>query len=399
MHNGHDTDNLPTRWAWYSICVNVVLVGLNALVATASGSLAVGTEVAHNIVDLVSAVAVLLGVKLATRKSREFPYGLYKLENVIAVAVAVLIFLTVYEIVRHALLGSHRQLAVNWWMFLILLTATLIPAVFGRLELRAGRATRSPALVADAKEYHVHVLTTGVVLAALIGEYFGLPVDRLAALIIVVPVAKTGWDLLSEGMRVLLDVSLDSSTLETIRQTVLSDPMVADVQAITGRSAGRFRFVEITPVLRGNDLQKADQTAHRIEGKIREAVPNVERVLVHVDPKPRDRLRCAVPLSDEKGAIARHFGNAPYFAFATVYFDGRESEPARILPNPHRDVVRGKGMRVAEWLVQRKTDMVVLRDGPAESGPMYVLGDAAVSVHHTNAATLSEALSEVRGSR
>ena len=68
MHNGHDTDNLPTRWAWYSICVNVVLVGLNAVVATASGSLAVGTEVAHNIVDLVSAVAVLLGVKLATRK-------------------------------------------------------------------------------------------------------------------------------------------------------------------------------------------------------------------------------------------------------------------------------------------------------------------------------------------
>jgi len=33
----------------------------------------------HNIVDLLAAVAVLVGLKLSTRKSKVFPYGLYKL--------------------------------------------------------------------------------------------------------------------------------------------------------------------------------------------------------------------------------------------------------------------------------------------------------------------------------
>jgi len=383
------------RWAWCSIGVNVVLVGLNLAVAMASGSLAVGTEVVHNGVDLLSALGVLAGIKLATRKSRSFPYGLYKLENIVAVAVAGLIFLTAYEIVREAALGGQRQTAVSWWMFAVLAVAAAIPAVFGHLELRAGRAANSPALIADAKEYHVHVLTTGIAVAALAGEYFRLPLDRWAALIIVLPVVKTGWDLLFEGVRVLLDASLEPKTLQTIRDAAAADPMVVDVASVTGRNAGRFRFVEMTVVLRSNDLEKADRTAHRIEARIREQVANVERVLVHVDPKPRGRVRCAVPLVDRQGTLAGHFGSAPFFAFATIHREDGEWEPAQIEPNPHREAERRKGLRVAEWLVEQKSDVVVLRDGPGGEGPVYVFGDAAVTIHRTEATTLAEALTEV----
>jgi predicted Fe-Mo cluster-binding NifX family protein len=196
-------------------------------------------------------------------------------------------------------------------------------------------------------------------------------------------------------MRVLLDASLEPETLKTIRQTALADPLVVDVEAVTGRNAGRFRFVEITAVLRSNDLEKADRAAHRVERRIRQAVPNVERVLIHVDPESGDRLRCAAPLADERGTLAEHFGGARYFAFALVYPNEGRIEPAQIVPNPHRQAERAKGIRVAEWLVERKTDVVLLRDGPAEKGPLYVLRDAAVTIHHTEAVTLSEALAEV----
>jgi hypothetical protein len=48
----------------------------------------------HNVVDLLTAIGVLMGLKLSTRKSETFPYGLYKLENVIAVVLAGMIFFT-----------------------------------------------------------------------------------------------------------------------------------------------------------------------------------------------------------------------------------------------------------------------------------------------------------------
>ncbi len=391
MHTPGEVAN-PLRWAGYSIGVNVVLIGLNLFVALASGSLAIGAEVVHNGVDLISALAVLVGIKLATHSSRRFPYGLHKLENILAVGVAGMIFLTAYEIVRQALFGSHGPTVANLWMFPVLAASAAIPAVFSYFELRVGRKTGSPALIADAKEFQAHVWTTGIAMAALAGESFDLPLDRVAAGIIVIPVAKTGWDLLVDGIRVLLDVSLDPTTLDTIRETALAHPMVVDVASVTGRRAGRYRFVDVTLVLRGNNLTKADKVAHRIERQIREAVPRVERVLIHVDPKPPGTFRYAVPLADHQGTVADHFGNAPFFAFATMPSDDGEFESIEILRNPYRTTDRAKGIRVAEWLVEHKTDIVVVRVHLDKKGPAYVLENAGVSIERTDMTTLDEAL-------
>ena len=74
-------ENTASRVAWASIGFNIFLSLLNLALASASGSLAVIAEVIHNLVDLVTAVAVLVGVKISERKSRSFPYGLYKVET------------------------------------------------------------------------------------------------------------------------------------------------------------------------------------------------------------------------------------------------------------------------------------------------------------------------------
>jgi divalent metal cation (Fe/Co/Zn/Cd) transporter len=74
------------RVAWASFGVNILLSLLNLAIAFASGSLAVAAEMIHNIVDLAASITVLAGIKISARKSRAFPYGLYKVENMVAVA-------------------------------------------------------------------------------------------------------------------------------------------------------------------------------------------------------------------------------------------------------------------------------------------------------------------------
>ncbi|MCD6520290.1 MAG: cation transporter [Anaerolineae bacterium] len=104
------------KWGWYSIGVNIVLLLINLIIAAASHSLAVSAEMTHSLDDLLSAVAVLIGLKLAGRKSKAFPYGLYKLENVIAVVLAMMIFVTAYEIARDAIFAPPRETRVDFWM-------------------------------------------------------------------------------------------------------------------------------------------------------------------------------------------------------------------------------------------------------------------------------------------
>ncbi|MBU4261260.1 MAG: cation diffusion facilitator family transporter [Proteobacteria bacterium] len=383
------------RWGWYSVALNVLLAAFHGLIANASGSLAVAAELIHNVVDLLMAVAVLIGLRLATRKSEAFPYGLYKVENLTASGLAVMIFVSAYEIVREALLAPSAPIRAQPWMLGLLLITTAIPLFFSHFEMRSAREANSPALLADAREYRIHVFTTGLAFVALFSQWLRFPVDRIAALLIVVVVVKTGWDVLRDAMRVLLDASLDAETLQHIRQVIDAVPAVSELRWVTGRNAGRFRFVEAGVTLRVAQLGKAEEVLGRIEAAVRAAVPHVERVLLHVESPAVTHLCYAVPLADRLGAVSVHFGESPYFALVTIRRADGGVEEQRIISNPHRTEEKAKGIRVAEWLVSLKIDVVLLQEDVRGKGPEYVLRDAGVIMRLTDKPTLDEALSSL----
>lgn len=387
--------NDVSRWGWYSLGINVVLAGINLSVALASGSLAVGAETAHNVVDFLSAVGVLAAVKLATRKSEQFPYGLYKLENIASVVMAGLIFMTGYEIARQALLGSHEAPVAAWWMYLVLALAICIPVVFGHFELKAGRASNSPAIMADAREYRVHALTTSLALVALLTSEVDFPIDRLAALLIVLAIANTGWELLREGLRALLDASLAPEQIDRIRRIIEQNPAVVEARSVIGRNAGRFRFAQAVVVFRISDLSRVEKVSTEIEQEIRRHMPEVERVTIHPHPHQPDELTFAVPLDDDAGTVGEHFGQAARFAVLAVGLSGPTVEDERVVENPHTAGNRGRGIRTAEWLIEQGVDVVLLKDAPSGRGPAYAFHDAGVQVHEIECATLGEARDEI----
>lgn len=108
-----ETSRAAVRAAAAAMGLNVLLSLLDLGLAYASGSLAVAAELTHNLVDLAASVAVLIGVHISERQSRAFPYGLYKVENVVAVGVSILIFFTAYEIAREALFAESRPAVVT----------------------------------------------------------------------------------------------------------------------------------------------------------------------------------------------------------------------------------------------------------------------------------------------
>jgi cation diffusion facilitator family transporter len=380
------------RWGWASIAVNVALAALHASIASTSGSLAVTAELMHNLVDLTAAVAVLVGLRLSTRKTQTFPYGLHKLENLVAAGLAVLVFVSAFEIARAALQGRPEAMRVDAWMLAALVAGAALPLVFSHYELRAGVAANSPALIADAREYRVHALTAGLAFAALAAEWLDFPIDRFAALFIAVAVVKTGWDLLRDAMRVLLDASLDAPTLLEIRTRIESDPAVSAVGWVTGRSAGRLRFVETGVALRVTELERIENVVRRIETAVRAAVPYVERVLVHVEAPASAVVRHTVPLADPSGTVSEHFGSAPWFALVTVRRADGAVEEQRIVANPHANEERAKGIRVAEWLVGHKVDVVFSREPLHGKGPGYALQDAGVELRLTQEGSLAAVL-------
>lgn len=380
------------RWGWYSVGINILLASCHGAVALRSGSLAVTAELLHNVVDLAAAALVVIGLKLAARKSRDFPYGLYKVENLVAAGLAAMVFFSAYEVIGHVVADIGERPSVDPWMLVILAATLAIPLVFGHFELRVARAAGSPALAADAREYRMHAYTTGLAFIALLGGWLDLPIDRVAAAVIAIAVVRTGWDLMSDALRVLLDASLAAPELAGIRQAIEADPAIAEVNWITGRNAGRVRFVEAGVSLRLEGLEIAEAAVARIERSLKAELPRIERVLLHVEPRASAHELVAVPLAEPSGRISAHFGDAPYFAFLRLDRATGDLVEQHVCANPHRAAPRAKGILVAEWLVARKVDALATPASLAGKGPMHVLGEAGVRLQTTEAHTVAELL-------
>jgi len=214
-------------------------------------------------------------------------------------------------------------------------------------------------------------------------------IASVAVLLVVFFIARTGWELLKDGMRVLLDASVDMQTLDQVQQIIENDPATIQIKSLRGRNSGRYRFLEAEVTLRVDNLEKAHIVSQRIEQAIRAEVPHVERVLIHYEPAAHTHLRLALPLASPEGKLSAHFGEAPFFAIGTVRLSDRRIEKHEVIANPYRDLSKAKGIRVAEWLVVQKIDQVEIKESLQGKGPEYVFADAGAETMQTEADTVS----------
>ncbi len=373
--------NQKERIGFYSIGVNVLLVALKGGLAVLSGSVALVADAIHSATDVISSVTVLAGIKISKRKSKNFPYGLYKVENFVSLLTSLLIFLAGYEIVKtvffepFALKKEYLPYAMGG-----LVAAMVITFAFSRYELRRGKAMESPSLMADAKHIRTDMLSSGVILAGLVGGLFDLDLDGIAAIIVVLLVFKAGAGIFVDAFRVLLDASLDFKTLDQVKTIILKDPRVVSINDLWGRNSGQYKFIEADIIINAENLEKAHLVSQRIENHIRTAVAHVDQILIHYAPQKRESRTVAVPLQNDRRSISEHFGTAPYFYVVQV----RERDGVMLSEayetNPFAGEEKGKGIKVSEWLLSKGVDRVFTPRGFEGKGPGYVFSDAGVDV-------------------
>lgn len=388
--------NALTRVGFCSLAVNLGLAGVKLALSFITGSLALRADGIHSAVDVFGSAALILGLVISGRKSEKFPYGLYKVENVVAVVISLLLFVTAYEIVSEAVRGSGGTVPLQGWVLGVVAALILAPFLFGRYEVKAGERFNSPSLTADGRQFKADVLSSSIVFFALLGQHFGLPLDRIAAGIVAVLIVRAGWDLLVGSMRVLLDASVDHKTLERMRSLIQEDPLVGEVRHITGRNSGRYLFIEATVTMRTSDLERAHRVSQQLEQKTKEADCCVDRVLIHYEPERKQWVRYAIPVADHKGTVSEHFGESQYFALVDIDLQTQKVRGEQWLSNPHTALGKGKGIKVAQFLLQHKPDVVIARESLLGRGPGYALGDVGVSVRQTRARFLADVVQELR---
>jgi cation diffusion facilitator family transporter len=276
--------NEKKKISLYSIGINLLLSIIKIVGGIISGSAALTADGVHSLSDLAASLSVYAGIVISNKKSDLFPHGLYKVENLVALVSAFAIFFAGYEIAKDVLFGEAQPMKNLGVAVAVIALTVLITFLYSRWEKTKAIELNSPSLLADAEHIKTDFYTALVVLVGVLGQYFGYPIiEKLAVVVVVYFIFHSGFEILKEAIKVLLDASLDHESMESIKEIVMQHPKVNKINHITGRNAGSFKFVQLDLDVKTDSLKEAHDIAHEIEDSIKESMPFVEKVIIHFE--------------------------------------------------------------------------------------------------------------------
>jgi len=279
------------RVFWITLGLNVVVAASKASYSFASGSLTLGADSLHAVLDASSNVLALfsLGWAAAPADARH-PYGRQKIEILAALGIGVLIVAGLVEFAQAAvgalLTGRHAP-RVGWLGFVVVLATMGISLFVSRYEHRQGHELGSELLHADAHHAASDFYASGAVLASFVAVRAGIAwADSAATLLLVVLIGQAAWAVFRDNIPVLIDAArLDPAGVVELARGVEG---VSDVHRV--RSRGMKRAVELDlhlEVAPEMSVVDAHNLAQQIEREVKVKFPEVSDVIIHVEPKAR----------------------------------------------------------------------------------------------------------------
>jgi cation diffusion facilitator family transporter len=282
----------------YSAVVRVLyrVLFLNLAVAIAkialgylTGAVSVLSDGFHSLTDSAANVVALVGVSVARRPpDQNHPYGHRKYETMASLAILVFLIIVLVEVMTAAF-DRFRTGAVPKVFpegIGVMFATLVVNVVVVRYELRQGRMLRSEVLLADAKHTRSDVLTSGTVIAALIGVSLGYPLlDPLAALLVAGFIGRACWEIAQDASHILADEIVIAE--HDVRQVVLGVPDVLGCHHIRTRGSADHVFLDLHVWLEGSTpLETAHATSHVVKDKLMARFPQIADVVIHIEPPP-----------------------------------------------------------------------------------------------------------------
>jgi cation diffusion facilitator family transporter len=289
------TGVLTDRYTEVTRVLNRVLV-LNLVVAVAkialgyySGAVSILSDGFHSLTDSASNIVALVGVSVARLPpDADHPYGHRKYETMASLGILVFLVVVLVQV-----LSAAADRLVNGGTPRVfpegigLMTVTLIVNIFVvSYEMRAGRRLNSEVLRADAKHTRSDVLTTGAVLGALIGVWWGYPLlDPMAALLVAGFIGHACWSIAQEASRILGDqIVLPEREVSEVVQSVEG---VIGCEKIRTRGAADYAFLDLHLWLDGDmPLKTAHFASHVVKDRLMARFPQLADVVIHIEPPP-----------------------------------------------------------------------------------------------------------------
>lgn len=282
---------IARRLALLSVATSAVLAATKIVVGTLAGSTSVVADGVESAGDVVASTVLMFGLAVAARPPDEHhPYGHGRFEMLTGLALgfllaAVGVGIAVKSVVR---VGQVHEppAAYGVWP---LVASILAKGVLSGIKLRYGRRIKSAALIADAWNDSVDILSGTVALAALGLTLYDptrfLAFDHYGGFAVGLIVIFLGLRVVRETSLQLMDTMPAVELMDAIRESARRVPGVLGVEKCYARKTGLQYHVDLHLEL---DPELTVRASHDLATQVRERIKQdldwVADVMVHVEP-------------------------------------------------------------------------------------------------------------------
>ncbi len=188
-----------------TIAANLVLIALRLYLADMSGSIGLKANALHSVTDVFVSGVVLIGL-FVTRLGKQWLQGaVAKIEHLLAIFVAIFIFIMGFELVEHALHGEGVEVVHAPFAAAGAFVGVVINYLLAAYKIKLGRQTGSHSLIAEGYHTKMDMYCSIAVLVGLIGAAIGISsLNLIASVVAMCFLFYAGFELLWGNARALL---------------------------------------------------------------------------------------------------------------------------------------------------------------------------------------------------
>ncbi|MFV8372487.1 cation diffusion facilitator family transporter [Flavobacterium sp. LB2P6] len=276
---------------YFSIIGNTCLAIIKGLAGFFGNSYALIADAIESTTDIFASFLVLFGIKYSNKPAdKNHPYGHGRAEPLITFLVVGFLITSATIIAYESIIniGTPHQLPKPWT--LIVLGAIIIWKEYSfRVVMKRSIQTNSSSLRADAWHHRSDAITSvaaflGISIALILGNGYE-SADDWAALFASGFILYNSYQIFRPALGEIMDEHLYDDLIAQIRMISLQVDGIIDTEKCFIRKAGMQYHVDLHAIVDSNiTVKEGHDLAHKLKDTLREEMPELAHVLIHVEP-------------------------------------------------------------------------------------------------------------------
>ncbi|MDF3027644.1 MAG: cation diffusion facilitator family transporter [Fluviicola sp.] len=279
------------KTAWFSLVGNFIMAIVKGLVGYFGNSYALIADAIESTGDVFASALVIVGFRYARRPPDEnHPYGHGKVEPLITfVVVGFLVASATLIIIEsiHNIQTPHKAPAsyTLWFIGGII----IVKELFFRFVSKSGKEVGSTSLQADAWHHRSDAITSacafvGIAIAVYMGDTWA-QADDWAALVASLIIFYNAYKIFRPALGEIMDEHVHDEFISVIREKAKEVDGIHTTEKCWVRKSGMRYWVDLHIHVDGKlSVHEGHTISHNLKKYLMDEIPEIEDVLVHVEP-------------------------------------------------------------------------------------------------------------------